>query len=873
MGLPRLGIHRIGASRKLWMAQRRLPIAFGGSFQSPSHHQIRYASDVENLKSETSQNDSDIGYESTGVIDFSKQHEVLIFFDNVYPRWVARLMFKSYLEPTRWLHSKGGDDKLKESLFRMVENGERSLPEGTSVKQFVPLRRDGGAFIKFLVPPTSTPKELTQILEKNIRACKTTNSNPLSSLTALFKPHPSAFQVKGTPWIEDLSRFPSPKLKVKFQGDVLNEEELYLLFRRYGQIKDIHPANSSTPYATVVFKYTDSCIRAKNCVTGIPYDDGKSTLHLQYIPVERVNYLANMINNHQRIAIPLILALLATIAVLIFEPIREQFIQFRIKHRYTWDSHKDHWIVKLFYIPYRTLANWVTNTTSFIDDSIGSFTGEKGEKEDVALVDLQSNMFLQERSDKANDVKMWIYENANTFIIVKGPKGSGKREFVIDHALQADENFGRKMLELDCDSMIKSRSDNAFLKNAASQLGYFPIFTWTNSISQFVDLGVQGLTGQKSGLSESKETQFKNMLQLTSSAIRKVALSNFGSYKAELKKQKQKHNDDDSYEREIKEDDYLQSHPKAKPVIVIENFLRKAESPNDFIYKSIAEWAAQLIQTNTAHVIFVTSDASSTTHLTSALPNQVFKTVSLADATMQSAKQYVMSQLRDMELKSSIEHCLAPIGGRMLDLQAFVRRVRSGEQAEDALHQMVTQAAEQITTFFLNVSPGDTENNWSTDQIWALMRLLSNKESVSFDELTKSPLFGDSAETVSTLLVLEKNDLILLQRDKGIVSTIKTGRPLYKAAFKNLVEDKAIYKLYETRFIKSLIKLENVKIAQLEDEISKIGEAVASDWLKDRLTFVESKINASTDAIKKYEAQIKDVATIGSEPKKNIFGF
>ncbi|QEL62684.1 hypothetical protein CJJ09_004863 [Candidozyma auris] len=696
-------------------------------------------------------------------------------------------------------------------------------------------------------------------LENNIKRNRQKRSNPIKDLYGFWKPPPRAYQVKGTPWIEDLSRFPSPKLKVKFQGDPLTEEELYLLFRRYGQIKDIVPASSSTPYATIVFRYTDSCIRAKNCVTGLTYNNGKSTLHLQYIPVERVNYVANMINNHQRIAIPIILAILATIAVLIFEPIREQFIKFKINHR-SWNGHKDHWLVKMFYVPYRTLANWITDTTTFIDDSIGSFTGDrKASSEDMSLVDLQSNMFLQERSDKANDLKMWLYENANTFIIVRGPRGSGKREFVVENALSKQDEIGRRVLELDCATMVKARSDKAFLKSAASQLGYFPIFTWTNSISQFVDLGVQGLTGQKSGLSESKETQFKNMLQLTASAIRKVALADFESYKAEVKKQrkaKSNADSDASFDNEsvdLREDDYLQSDPKVKPVIVVENFLRKSESSNDFIYKSIADWAAQLIQSNTAHVIFITSDASSTTHLTAALPNQVFKTVSLADASMQSAKHYVMSQLKDMELRSSIDHCLVPIGGRMLDLQAFVRRVRSGESADDALHQMVSQAAEQITTFFLNVSPNSGEINWSTDQIWALMRHLADRD--------------------SHFAGLRENDLILLQRDKGIVSTITTGRPLYKAAFKTLVEDKAIFKLYESRLIRSLIKLENAKIAQLEDEISKISEAVGSDWFKDRLNYVESKINASTQAIRQYENQIKEVSNIGVETKKGFFGF
>ena len=105
-------------------------------------------------------------------------------------------------------------------------------------------------------------------------------------------------------------------------------------------------------------------------------------------------------------------------------------------------------------------------------------------------------------------------ENANTFIIVKGPQGSGKEEFVLEHSLGSDERLSKKVLVLECDQLGKARSDNNLINTTASQLGYFPVFTWTNTVSRFVDLGVQGLTGQKSGLSESKETQIKNMFLL-----------------------------------------------------------------------------------------------------------------------------------------------------------------------------------------------------------------------------------------------------------------------------------------------------------------------------------------------------------------------
>ncbi|SGZ51285.1 CIC11C00000002240 [Sungouiella intermedia] len=834
-------------------------------------------SDVEKLKSETDVNDSKQSAEITGVMDYLKLTEVLMFIDNVYPRWLTKLSYSRYFSFLKKFRNLFNDDKLKDRVNKLIQSDKKTLPVGTKCEEFVPFRRDGGAFVKFLVPPTSNLKELTETIEQNIQDNKAAYELIAGGLLTLFRSYPRAYRVKGTPWIEDLSRFPSSQLKVKFDGMPLTEEELYLLFRRYGLIIDIIPISSSTPYATIIFKTTDACIRAKNCLTGMVLNEGKTSLHLQYIPRQSVNHIKDFIVNHQRIAIPVLLALLATIAVFIFEPIREQFIEFKIRHVYSLDAHKDNWFVKAVYTPYRLVVSSINDGRHFLDDSIGLLRGKK--KDSPELENLDADMFWSERTEKANQVKLWVCENANTFIIVKGPKGSGKREFVVEHALHLNEAFLKRVLEIDCDTLIKSRSDNAFLKSTASQLGYFPLFTWTNSISSFVDLGLQGLTGQKSGFSESKETQFKNMLLLTLVAIRKVALANFDAFKCEYEHQQQKKTSGDSVDKfvDIKEDDYLQLNPEAKPVIVINNFLRKAESSNDFIYKGLAEWAGQLIQSNTAHVIFITLDSGSTLHLTAALPNQVFKSISLADASLASARQYVSLQLQSEKNIYNLDECLEPIGGRMLDLQAFVRRVKSGESANDALKEMIHQAAEQITTFFLNISENPSAGSdvtWNTAQIWALMRVLAKEDSILFGELVKSPLFTSSYDTVSTLSVLEKNDLIALKRDKGIVSSITTGRPLYKAAFEELVSDEKVFKVYETYFYNALIKLENAKIAKLEDEIAKIGGLSDLKLMKERLEYVAKKISASTDKVLGYEQQVKEIQNMSSQPKKTgLFGF
>lgn len=840
---------------------------------SPLIRQSRFVSDVELLKSNDAEVVNDEAAQITGVMDYLKQKEILIFFDNVYPRWLARLSYRKWFWALKKAQQLFTDENLKDRVCQLVDSKNNRLPDGTICETFVPLRRDGGAFVKFIVPPTSSISDLTKSIEHNIQANREFVKEPW--YMRLFSQPPRAYKVKGVPWIEDLSRFPSRKLKVMFEGEGLSEEELYLLFRRYGLILDIVPANSTTPYAVIDFKTTDACIRAKNCVTGMTIHDGKTTLHLQYIPLKRVNHLTQFLGNHQRITIPIILALLAALAVFIFEPIREQFIELKIRNYYSWDAHKDNWIIKLISTPYQIIVGKLNDGRHFLDDSLGTITGTMREELDVD--NLNQDMIWTERAEKANQLRLWVCENVNTFIIVKGPRGSGKREFVVDHALTLNSDFSKRVLEIDCDSLQKARNDTAFLKLAASQVGYFPLFTWTNSVSQFLDLGMQGLVGQKSGLSELKESQFKNILQLTQTAIRKVALSDYEKYRCEYQRQQQKIANDansDAKVVDLKEDEYIQMHPHVKPVVVINNFLRKSNSPNDFLYKAIADFAGQLIQSNTAHVIFISSDSGSILHLASALPNQVFKSISLADASQLSAKTYIQKQLRGSEEVSNLEACVKPLGGRMLDLQAFVRRIKSGESSEDALREMIHQASEQITTFFLSsdVSKSDGEATWTAAQIWGLIKKLSLSDNVTFDELLRSPLFPSAQDTVATLGTLEKNDLISLRRDKGLIVLIATGRPLYKAAFQELVGDPTIFKLYETYYFQQLIAVENSKLAKLEDQAARLSLLHDQKLLKDRMEYICGKIQKLTDNIKSYEQSISEIST-SRATKKSIFGF
>ena len=241
----------------------------------------------------------------------------------------------------------------------------------------------------------------------------------------------------------------------------------------------------------------------------------------------------------------------------------------------------------------------------------------------------------------------------------QGPQGSGKEEFVLEHSLGSDERLSKKVLVLECDQLGKARSDNNLINTTASQLGYFPVFTWTNTVSRFVDLGVQGLTGQKSGLSESKETQIKNMFLLASQAIRKITTNEYNKYVKSVERNKRL-KDDEKIEV-LKEEQFLQQHPEAKPIIVLNKYSRRADVLlNDFIPPLVADWASVgAEQHGTCDIL--TADVGSLQLLNDALPNQVFKDISLSDASMSSSRQYVCDVLKVKDT-STLDECLEPLG-------------------------------------------------------------------------------------------------------------------------------------------------------------------------------------------------------------------
>ena len=281
-----------------------------------------------------------------------------------------------------------------------------------------------------------------------------------------------------------------------------------------------------------------------------------------------------------------------------------------------------------------------------------------------------------DRKDSIELIRTWLMETADTFIVVQGPRGSGKKELVLDQALKDRKNN----LVIDCKPIQEARGDGATIAAAALEVGYRPVFSWMNSISSLIDLAAQGTIGTKTGFSETLDTQLAKIWQNTASALRQIALE--GRKK-------------DDRDGDLEDDDFLEAHPERRPVVVIDNFLHKSQE-SSLVYDKISEWAAGLTTANVAHVIFLTNDVSFSKSLSKALPDRVFRQISLGDCSPEVAKRFVInhldadapeatnggkrlipSEIRD-DL-SELDGCIETLGGRLTDLEFLARRIKTGE--------------------------------------------------------------------------------------------------------------------------------------------------------------------------------------------------
>ncbi|KAH8599783.1 RNA12 protein-domain-containing protein [Bisporella sp. PMI_857] len=735
------------------------------------------------------------------------------------------------------------------SSYETLNMVKRSIPKGAplEVTEILPRLKDGGAFIKFSHSADVSAKDIERQVSEHLE------QNPI-------KPWFSPFQrvrtslVIGKPWLEDLYRFPSSRVKVEFvpiapggEAAELSQETLYSIFRKYGKLAEV----SSQPYDSKVlprFAYLDfarmrHAIMARNCLHGFKVGEelggGKSgtLLRLSYEKKVKSNWVKDWLVNHPRVVIPAVAALVATFTVAVFDPIRTFFIKAKIDQAFNF---KDNVIYKWF----RAQA------TDFLD-----MARRHRKSEDVSL-----SAIWDDRKTVVDQLRTWLIETADTFIIVQGPRGSGKKELILDQALKDRKNT----LVIDCKPIQEARGDSATISAAAANVGYWPVFSWMNSISSLIDLAAQGTIGVKSGFSETLDSQLAKIWQNTTTALKQVALS---------------HRHKGDKDAQLSEDDWLEAHPECRPVVVIDSFLHKNDE-SSVVYDKIGEWAATLTTSNIAHVIFLTNDISYSKSLSKALPDRVFRQISLGDITPKVAKKFVITHLdSDDEIPAisddektltasqkrqdliELDDCIETLGGRLTDLEFFARRLKTGQTPRRAVAEIIDQSASEILKMYL-LTIGKSDLKWSTEQAWYLIKYLAENEKLRYNEVLLSNTFSSSLSPSASsgeavLEALSAAELISIKTYKGRPQTIHPGRPIYHAAFKMLAEDHVLKSRLDLAILTELTKIETKSIDKYEAELNVLGALPKQPAeVGPRIQYLLGKLAASQVKVEAWEKEM-----------------
>lgn len=545
------------------------------------------------------------------------------------------------------------------SLIKRALPGEIPLKIG----EVLPRVREGGAFVKFSHDQDVTPDDLEGTIRQYLKE---------KPIRPWFNPtrRVRAFLVRGKPWVEDLYRAPSSRVRVEFlptspesSPAELTQEMLFALFRRYGKLAEItpQPSDSKVVPRYVLIDYTRMrfATMAKNCMHGfvvVPEEGGGKAgtmLRVNYETKIKANFLRDWITGHPRIVIPILAAILAAVSVAVFDPIRTFFIRMHITHGLHLDNNK--------------VYKWIRNQLRRGYD----FVRFKRNRDDDGMQAL-----WEDRKAEIEQLQSWLLESAENFIVVQGPRGAGKKELVMDEALKGR----RYKIVIDCKPIQEARGDASTIAAAAAEVGYRPVFSWMNSISSLIDIAAMGTIGAKTGFSETLDTQLAKIWANTAAALKEIALS---------------HRKSDDKDADLADDDWLEAHPEKRPVVVIDNFLHKANE-NSMVYDKISEWAAALTTSSVAHVIFLTTDASFSKSLGKALPDRIFRLITLGDCAPEVAKRFVIRHLdvepgdhaaaeenvasvQTRDDLGELDGCLQVLGGRLTDLEFLARRIKTGE--------------------------------------------------------------------------------------------------------------------------------------------------------------------------------------------------
>ncbi|OCF71499.1 exonuclease [Kwoniella mangroviensis CBS 8886] len=319
---------------------------------------------------------------------------------------------------------------------------------------------------------------------------------------------------------------------------------------------------------------------------------------------------------------------------------------------------------------------------------------------------------------------------------------------------------------------------------------------------------------------------------------------------------------------------------KSLPIVVLKNFAQKTAKGD--LWNVLAEWGGSLVENKVAHVIIVTEGATATKALTKALPSKPLNNIGLADADQSNALAYVRSKLKSISSSSSTittdSTQISKLGGRMVDLETLVYKVRNGTSIKDAVDDIILRNTIELRkTAFGDDSEDAKSLPWNRSQAWKVVKELASKGEISYANLLQDFPFKGNEQA---LKALEEHELVSVSYVDGRASKVRPGKPVFRYAFEALVNDPIFKASNQIEYNLTLIAKAENDIKTYETELNTLkgiiteggsqALGVESNWLglgghsavRDRARWLLDKMQTSVEKTVKLEKQNGEMAGV-----------
>ncbi|WWC69163.1 uncharacterized protein I206_103099 [Kwoniella pini CBS 10737] len=297
---------------------------------------------------------------------------------------------------------------------------------------------------------------------------------------------------------------------------------------------------------------------------------------------------------------------------------------------------------------------------------------------------------------------------------------------------------------------------------------------------------------------------------------------------------------------------------KSLPIVVLKNFAQKTAKGD--LWTVLSEWGASLVENKVAHVIIVTEGATATKALTKALPAKPLNNIGLSDADESNALSYVKDKLKSFQhhkdqveiQREKIENTnavfslsiddsaqIAKLGGRMVDLETLVYKVRTGTSLKDAVDDIILRNTVELRKAAFGDDSEDAKSlPWNRSQAWKVVKELASKGEISYAQLLQDFPFKGAEQA---LKALEEHELVSVSYIDGRASKVRPGKPVFRYAFEALVNDPIFKASNQIEYNTTLINKAENDIKTYENELNSL-KGIISDGGSEALG-VENKNN------------------------------